>query len=235
MRKVLFWDFDGTLVRPEHIWSRSLFAALDKLTYGIALEEVRAQLSSSYTWHFPDSHYPDHAGEKWWPLFYSQLGPLYDIYDLTQEERDGVNSALRSCILDAANYRLYDDAVSVLTACTNLGYKNYMLSNNYPELPYVVEAMGIGHFFEKVIASAQVGYEKPRPELFAYALGAANDPEIRYMIGDNPVADMKGGKAAGMTTILVHKPPCPEADYTCAQLSDIPDILKRHEEKAPAL
>lgn len=41
--------------------------------------------------------------------------------------------------------------------------------------------------------SASVGYEKPRREIFGYSILKAGNPEIKYMIGDNPVADYQGG------------------------------------------
>lgn len=45
------------------------------------------------------------------------------------------------------------------------------------------------------------------------------------MIGDNPIADIIGGKSAGMKSIFVHKDCYSDADYTCKNLSDIPELL----------
>ena len=47
--------------------------------------------------------------------------------------------------------------------------------------------------------------KSPRIELFRHALHVAGSPDDSCMIGDNPVADIQGGKAAGMNTILVHQ------------------------------
>ncbi len=55
------------------------------------------------------------------------------------------------------------------------------------------------------ILSASVGYEKPRKEIYEYAIAKAGNPEIKYMIGDNPITDYQGGLEAGMTPILVHR------------------------------
>ena len=45
------------------------------------------------------------------------------------------------------------------------------------------------------------------------------------MIGDNPAADIDGGRTAGMRTILVHKDvPC-RADRVCKTLAQIPEVL----------
>ena len=45
------------------------------------------------------------------------------------------------------------------------------------------------------------------------------------MIGDNPRADVRGGKAVGMKTILVHCNADSEADHSFESLSEIPRIL----------
>ena len=46
------------------------------------------------------------------------------------------------------------------------------------------------------------------------------------MIGDNPVVDIGGGKAAGMAAILVHRQAECAADYICDELYVVLDILQ---------
>lgn len=58
--------------------------------------------------------------------------------------------------------------------------------------------------FDGYFLSSMIGYEKPRKELYSYAYEKAGRPAKAYMIGDNPVADMKGAKSVGMRTVLVH-------------------------------
>ena len=59
-------------------------------------------------------------------------------------------------------------------------------------------------------------------------LKIANFPDNCYTIGDNPVADIQGGKSAGMKTILVHNDVESAADYSCENLAGIPIILGVH-------
>lgn len=129
-------------------------------------------------------------------------------------------------------YTLYDDAIETLLECIELGAKNYILSNNYPELPDVAKALGLDKYISGYIVSSQIGYEKPHPGIFQYALSLANvniANDIYIMVGDNPAADMKGGKNAGFQTIYVHAPDnekhCEYADYYAESLSEISDIV----------
>ena len=79
--------------------------------------------------------------------------------------------------------------------------------------------MGLNEFFSGCLISSNIGYEKPRIEIFQYAIKAAQQPDICYMIGDNPVADIFGGKRVGMHTILVHnQSKVLEADHKCSSL-----------------
>jgi len=91
--------------------------------------------------------------------------------------------------------------------------------------PRVVERLGLGNYFAGYVVSSAVGYEKPRAEIFQRALRAAGDPEICYMIGDNPIADIRGGHEVGMKTVLVHTAGGSGADWNCARLAEIPAIL----------
>jgi len=94
--------------------------------------------------------------------------------------------------------------------------------SNYPFGPVVTGSLarlGIADCFEQVIVSGEVGWSKPHPEIFSIALGAMDaDPARTIFVGDNPVADMKGAKAVGMTTAWysVGRPgPAPaEADFS---------------------
>jgi len=230
LKKALFWDFDGTLVHNSGgQWAGSLHTALTKLGYDIDIENVRQHFSRSakgFSWHTPEIAYADKVGQHWWEKLFRHLDVFYKDSKIPQEDVDRANANFKSHILDAGSYTTYEDAAEVLRKCLDMGYKNYIVSNNYPELPLVVEGLGLAQYVDATIVSANIGYEKPRIEIFQYALEAAGFPDIRYMIGDNPIADIQGGKAAGMTTILVHSDIDSDADYTCKNLSEIPLLLK---------
>ena len=106
------------------------------------------------------------------------------------------------------------------------GYKNYIISNNFPELIQVIHTFELAPYFTDYFISANIGFEKPRKEIFQLALERAVFPECCYMIGDNPLADILGGKTAGMKTILVHQEGRYEEDFNCKTLSEILRLLE---------
>ena len=225
MKKALFWDFDGTLIHANESFLESLHSTLESCGHDIQTDIIRKFLRSTSSWYTPEVSYTDKIGEKWWDTLFQKFGVFYDTHGIVKAEHEKLNTLFRNRVTDFRTYTLYGDATAVLRECMSRGYKNYIISNNYPELPATIKDFGLSEYFTEYFVSANIGYEKPRIEIFQYALNAADSPEIRYMIGDNPIADIQGGKAAGMKTVLVNKDGDYDCDYKCAKLSDIPAHL----------
>ena len=232
--KALFWDFDGTLANnwkilrgnPTSLWTYSAYDVLTELKYEIDIDEYRRHMNNGgYSWSTPEISYTENTGQKWWDKFFAHLNIYYKDNSISSDDAEKASIYIKNQITDYRNYTLFDDAVSVLQKCMELGYKNYILSNNFPELVNIIKDLGCAEYFADYIVSANIGYEKPRIEIFQYAMNIAGSPEICYMIGDNPIADIQGGKSAGMKTILVNSKRESEADYICGSLSENPSIL----------
>jgi putative hydrolase of the HAD superfamily len=85
------------------------------------------------------------------------------------------------------------------------GWRHVLLSNHVPELPQLVDRLGLGELFDEVLTSAATGYEKPHPEMFALGLRAAGAHERAWMVGDNYDADVVGAESAGIPAVLVRR------------------------------
>lgn len=228
--KAIFWDFHGTLANPINGgWTQTVYDTL--LNNGIAagFDDVWAHMRSGFSWHVPEKEYPDRTGELWWKDTFAHFDALYSRYGIPDAKCAEINTYIRSHMLNPQNYMLYPDAVSTLRKCREYGFTSYVLSNNYPELELIIDGLGISGLFDGFIVSALCGYEKPHPKIFELALEAAGNPEICFMIGDNPIADMEGGKTAGMRTILVHSEVSSDcADYVCRELRDVMTIIQQY-------
>lgn len=225
MKKAIFWDFDGTLIHPNESFSDAMHTALAKQNFMVPPDEIRAFLQTACSWYTPEAAYTDKTGEQWWSTLYGKFSLFYKKIGIPQAKEMTINKYFRQRILDSSSYTLYDDAIPVLRQCIEMGYKNYILSNNYPELSSVAKELGLSPYISGCFVSSLIGYEKPRIELFRYALHAAGSPDCSYMIGDNPIADIQGGKAAGMNTILVHRNGDGSPGCQCDTLSEILSLL----------
>ena len=151
MKKALFWDFDGTLIHPNESFLDAMHTALSKHNFMV----------SPYT---PEAAYTDKTGEQWWTALYDRFSLFYKKLGVPQAKEMIINNHFRQQILDSGNYTLYDDAVPVLKRCIDMGYKNYILSNNYPELSSVAKELGLSTYISGYFVSSLIGYEKPRIE-----------------------------------------------------------------------
>ena len=225
--KIICWDFDGTLAYSDHLWSNSVFRALNETTseHNVAFTDIRRCMQTGFTWQTPSEDYSKMTGEKWWDFMNAHFYNSYISLGVSSADAKAATDKVRGIIKEPANYTLYPDTITALEKSRAMGYKNVLLSNNYPDLTEVLDALGLTSYFDDLIISAVVGYDKPRAEIFELAKGLYPDGEF-IMVGDNPSADVEGGKSAGMKTVLVHKGFCAEADYSFDDLTSVLDIEK---------
>ena len=233
--KVLFWDFDGTLASAPGLWVQAIYAELVETLpgTGIGLEQVRERNQTGYPWHHPEE---DHRAlirpGAWWSYMETVFTTIYRDLGIDQKPASAMAGRIRPRILDPRNYTLLPHALQVLQACRERGYANWLLSNHMPELREILTALGLPPLLDGVLLSAEIGFEKPHPALFGAALERTGNPVTRYMIGDNPVADIAGAKQAGIPAILIEtatghpwKPGPVPPDFTCSRLTDILDFI----------
>jgi HAD superfamily hydrolase (TIGR01509 family) len=207
---VVFWDFDGTLAWREMLWRGSLIAALDEVHAGHAItaDMVRPGLRDGFPWHRSDvSHRHLDTAQRWWADLRPLLVGAYQQAGVTQETAEAAAALVPRTYLDPRFWSVFPDSRPVLAGLREAGWRHVILSNHVPELPRLVADLGLDDLVEDVITSAETGYEKPHPEMFAVALRRSGSPARAWMVGDNPVADVAGAEAAGLPAILVRQHP----------------------------
>lgn len=224
---VFCWDFDGTLVYSDHLWSNSVQKAiLDTVPEArVKFENIRKCNTTGFSWQSPENSYCDRTGELWWEDMNCHFYKSCLLLGLDRQQSKSVAEKVRAIIKRPENYYLFNDAKETLEYIRSRGYINVLLSNNYPDLKDVTDALGLSQYFENMVISALVGYEKPRKEIFEIVKSLYPDENDFYMIGDNVSADIAGGKNVGMKTVLVHKGYDSRADYCFENLSEIKNML----------
>ena len=138
---------------------------------------------------------------------------------------------------------LFPDALETLRWLKERGYRLGSVTNRGwagPRFQQELRDLGLAELFEVVAVSCQVGYVKPHPRIYRYALDRMEiGPEEAVMVGDNLRGDVWGAKTMGMTAVW-RRPPVgepveetedrPEAqeivipDHTIDTLSEIKDL-----------
>ena len=206
--KTLFWDFHGTLADDPGGWPGALIEVLDRYMpgHGVDKEEVRPFLRSGFPWHRPEKPHPELSSpDSWWQKLEPLFARAYEGVGIQPAKSCELARRVRTTYVRPERQKLFDDSLETLESLRRDGWRQVILSNHAPELPEIVDGLGLSGFFEAVISSAATGYEKPNRRAFEIALEAAGNPEVAWMIGDNPEADVLGAKAAGIPAILVRK------------------------------
>ncbi len=99
--------------------------------------------------------------------------------------------------------RLFDDALDVLSAFRERGYKLGIITNGSTETQSgKLSATGLQKIVDEAFISEQVGLRKPDPLIFQLAAEKLAVPTERCtFVGDHPVRDVMGATQAGMTAI----------------------------------
>ncbi len=206
MKPAILWDFDGTLAtRPGH-WSQAMLEVLDDHApgHGVSREDLRATLRGGFPWHRPYEPHPHlDDPERWWAEVgrtlaagFAQVGYARDAALLV--------ASFREQFCDPTGWVVFDDTVPSLESLREAGLRHVIVSNHMPELPDLVDALGIGSYVDAVICSASFGHEKPHPAIYQAAV-EATDGAAQLMVGDNPVADVQGALDVGLDAVLVRR------------------------------
>ncbi len=167
----VIWDFDGTLAFRSGMWSGTLIEVLrrEMPSHPAMVSDIRPYMQSGFPWNRPDqTREPAGSGDDWWenmlPVFDSayQQGAKLDASEAWRLARH-----VRAAYINPDSWRLFDDALPCLQALQSSGWRHVILSNHVPELPNLIESLGLGPYIERVFNSAQTGFEKPHDKAFA--------------------------------------------------------------------
>jgi putative hydrolase of the HAD superfamily len=228
-KRVVFWDFDGTLGIGPHgagKWAPCFIEALDELhpRHGFVADDVRRFTRGTYPWHKHETPHPElDSAEKWWAPLESLFARAFEGLGFADSAAD-LARATRRYYADGSRWGLYDDTMPALGRLRSEGWRNVILSNNIPELEANVAQLGLADLIDAVVCSAVIGYEKPHPEAYRCALAATGKLAVRWMVGDSFTADVQGAEEVGIPAILVRRTH-PEASRAAIDLNGAVDLI----------
>ena len=197
---VLFDAVDTLLAPAPSFQGRFVAVAAD---HGVPLEEAAV-----------DAAVAEAAREAAWPEDWSDpatqrafwLGFYREVLGSLGHTREELAEALFQAFSDPAAYQLFDDVRPALDELAGRGITLGLVSNFEPWLDEVLALQGIAGRFAAVAVSGNLGVAKPDPRIFKAALDQAGaDPGATVHVGDQPVNDVAGARAAGITPVLIDR------------------------------
>ncbi len=120
----------------------------------------------------------------------------------------------------------YPEAEAVMKKLKGIGFPLYVVSNWDVALTTVLEDLGWTRYMSGIVASAQVGSEKPDGTIFEEALKVAGVPHDRVIhVGNDPISDIQGAAAAGIDAVLIDRKGGIEAPDAVEILPDLRGLL----------
>ncbi len=117
-------------------------------------------------------------------------------------------------------------AEQVLTQLKDEGYQLAIVSNGGHDTRLnTIRGLGIETYFDEIISSGLVGFNKPQPEIFqitAERLGV--QPAQCLYIGDHPVNDVQGATEAGMHALWMQGFHA-DAEHIQHKIQQLPEIF----------
>jgi len=100
-------------------------------------------------------------------------------------------------------------AKKLLEYLKSQGYRLGVVANVWSGgMSPALQKLGLQKFFDTTVASVDVGFRKPSPEIFQLALDSLGlNAERAMMVGDNPLSDIQGAHDIGMCAVRLMRGP----------------------------
>lgn len=224
--RVIIWDFEGTLAVRAGRFTGALVQAARRCdpAFAVTDDAVRPLLGGAFPWHGATLRH-GFAGDAdaWWASLQGFSAQALQRLGMDADRAAAAVALARSVYLDPAGWTCLAGATDTLDALSARGWTHVLMSNFAPELDGIVEALGLADRLAMVFSSGRVGLEKPNRAYFDHVLAEIAPARAAVMIGDNPQADVAGGRSVGLKTILIGGSD-PAADFTVERLADIPAL-----------
>lgn len=143
----------------------------------------------------------DHERAWWYTVVRRALGPAAAGAPL-----DAVFDELFAYYATAPAWRVFPDVPGVLAALRARGIRLGVVSNFDRRLGPLLTALGLAPSLDAVVCSSRIGSAKPDAEVFHAALRELDvAPGCALHVGDAPVEDVQGARAAGMRAVLLDR------------------------------
>ena len=210
---VVFFDVAGTLIRVRDgvgMQYARVAARFDVVADPVALErEFPRAFRAAPPMAFPGApaaSIPHLEREVWRGIVRAVFSGAGLLPAFGRDGFDAYFDAVYRHFKDPAVWDVYPDVAPALAALGALGCPLGVVSNFDSRVLGILEGLGLAPRFASVTLSSQVGAAKPASAIFTRALARHGLEPARAMhVGDSPVEDFGGARAAGLRAVLIDR------------------------------
>jgi len=233
MIRAAYFDAAGTLFDSREPIGRSYARIAREFGVDASEEAVAASFRHAFRAAEGLAFGPGHPAaelrrleREWWrsrvAATFEPIGKFRDF--------DGFFEALFSYFADPAHWEAFPEASGCLQRLKDRGLKLGVISNFDFRLYRILDGLDLTRYFDSVSISSEVGYAKPRREIFDAALARLNSTAGDAMhIGDSEHLDFAAAESAGIAAVLVDRErpgTAPAIAARSAKISSLAQVLE---------
>ena len=204
--RAVFLDIGDTVMRPNPSWEHVYAMAFGEFGFDVDIDDLHAALRRAYHhggWGMDGGFEPTEETSFRRTIeidaaAIAELGlaPMPDAF----------YRRLSALFMVTSHWHIFPDAYPTLIALKERGLIVGAVSNWVWNLPELLHALDLVSHFDFIAASARIGFEKPHPRIFQWALEQAAVPADSVIhVGDHVDADVEGARAVGIEGVLIDR------------------------------
>jgi REG-2-like HAD superfamily hydrolase len=204
--RAVFLDIGDTVMRPNPSWEHVYAMAFEEFGMHVDIDELHAALRAAYHhggWGMEGGFEPNEETSF-------QRTVAIDAAAIAELGLAPMPEAfyrrLSELFMVTSHWHIFPDAYPVLIALQERGLTVGAVSNWVWNLPELLHALDLVRHFDFIAASARIGFEKPHPRIFEWALQEADvEPASVIHVGDHVDADVEGARDVGIEAVLIDR------------------------------
>ena len=225
--RAVFLDIGDTVMRPNPSWEAVYALAFAEYGMDVDIGDLHAALRRAYHhggWGMEGGFEPNEETSF-------QRTVAIDAAAIAELGLDAMPEAfyrrLAELFMLTSHWHVFPDAYPALTALRERGLTIGAVSNWVWNLPELLHSLDLVSHFDFIAASARIGFEKPHPRIFEWALAQAKvDPAAVLHVGDHVDADVLGARGVGIEGVLIDR----RGRYAADEIPDGTSVIASLEE-----
>lgn len=204
--RAVFLDVGDTMMRPSPSWEQIYAMAFAEYGIQVDVEALRVALREAYQhggWGMEGGFEPNEEASFQRTVEIDRLaiaglgiGPLPEAFF----------RRLSELFLVTSHWHVFPEVPAALDGLRARQLIVGAVSNWVWSLPELLHSLDLVSRFDFIATSARVGFEKPHPGIFRYALKEAGvRPSAVIHVGDHLDADVEGALRVGISPVLIDR------------------------------
>jgi REG-2-like HAD superfamily hydrolase len=204
--RAVFLDIGDTVMRPNPSWEHVYAMAFEEFGITVDIDELHAALRRAYHhggWGMEGGFEPTEETSFRRTVAIDAAA----IAEMGQAPMpDAFYRRLSELFMVTSHWHIFPDAYPTLEALQERELIVGAVSNWVWNLPELLHALDLVRHFDFIAASARIGFEKPHPRIFEWALQQADvEPAAVLHVGDHVDADVEGARGVGIEAVLIDR------------------------------